>query len=124
METINGRNRKDRRVKTHIQDVSTPPASPLLRGYAGTDEFGLEDPITREQIAAVIWRQAGNPEGSSDLSGFPDGADTSSWASNAMSWAVDTGLFLGDDATGELNPVDNLTRAQAAAVMMRKLTEL
>lgn len=96
----------------------------IFSGYEGTDKFGPEDPITREQIAVVLWRQAGEPVGSGSLSGFPDGADTSSWASNAMSWAVDTGLFLGDDATGELNPVDNLTRAQAAAIMMRKSAEL
>ena len=96
----------------------------IFSGYEGTDKFGPEDPITREQIAVVLWRQAGEPVGSGNLSGFPDGANTSSWASNAMSWAVDTGLFLGDDSTGELNPVDNLTRAQAAAIMMRKSAEL
>lgn len=95
----------------------------IFSGYAGTDKFGPNDPITREQIAVVLWRQAGEPASSGDLSGFPDGADTSSWANDAMTWAVDTGLFLGNDVTGELNPVDGLTRAQAAAVMMRKLTD-
>ena len=60
------------------------------------------------------------PDERGDLSQFPDGSDTSSWALDAVGWAVATELLRGYDNTGELGPGDDLTRAQAAAVFMRQ----
>lgn len=100
--------------------VSWAVGEGIFSGYDG-GAFGPGDPITREQIAVVLWRQAGEPAGTGDLSVFPDGASTSAWASEAMRWAVGEGIFSGNSATGALSPTGNLTRAEAATVMMRYL---
>ena len=91
----------------------------LLTGY-GDDVFGPDDPLTREQLAVVFWRMAGEPAAEADLSQFPDGADTSAWAVGAMRWAVSTGLLEGYTDTGRLDPAGDLTRAQAATVFFRQ----
>ena len=93
----------------------------VFSGYDGGG-FGPDDPIIREQVAVVLWRQAGEPPVESDLSQFKDGSKTSSWALEAMSWAVQEGIFSGNAQTGELMPTGNLTRAEAATVMMRLLS--
>ncbi len=93
----------------------------LMTGYDdGSGRFGPNDELTREQLAVVFWRIAGEPDERGDLAQFPDGSDTSSWALDAVGWAVATELLRGYDNTGELGPGDDLTRAQAAAVFMRQ----
>lgn len=93
----------------------------LMTGYDdGSGRFGPNDELTREQLAVVFWRIAGEPDERGDLTQFPDGSDTSSWALDAVGWAVATELLRGYDNTGELGPGDDLTRAQAAAVFMRQ----
>ena len=74
--------------------------------------FGPGDPLTREQLAAVLWRAAGEPAADADLSAFPDGAEVSPWAADPVEWAVSTGLLRGYNHTGELAPGDPITRAQ------------
>ncbi len=91
----------------------------LLTGY-GDGAFGPDDALTREQLAVVFWRIAGEPAAEADLSRFPDGAETSAWAVGAMQWAVSTGLFEGYTDTGRLDPAGDLTRAQAATVFFRQ----
>ncbi len=49
---------------------------------------------------------------------FNDGDSVSSWAQEAMAWAVKVGLFKGDD-NGSLNPLGNATRAEVATLLMR-----
>ena len=56
--------------------------------------------------------------GRSALNGFTDGEKTSSWASEAMQWAVSAGLFKGDN-TNALNPKGDATRAEVATLMQR-----
>lgn len=94
----------------------------IFSGYSDTGLFGPNDPITREQIAVVLWRQAGEPTSTAGLSQFPDGSETSPWALDAMTWAVEEGIFSGNSTTGELMPTGKLTRAEAATVMMRLLS--
>ena len=53
-----------------------------------------------------------------DMSAFSDGEKVSSWAQEAMAWAVEVGLFKGDD-TGSLNPQGNATRAEVATLLER-----
>ncbi|OUP06259.1 S-layer homology domain-containing protein [Collinsella sp. An2] len=96
----------------------------LMTGY--DDGFGRFDPdaeLTREQLAVVFWRNAGKPGATADLAKFPDGSETSSWAEDAVEWAVSTGLLKGYDNTGELGPSGDLTRAQMATVMYRQANE-
>ena len=100
--------------------VTWAAQSGVFAGYSdGTGRFGPNDKITREQMAVVIWRNNGEPDGSGDLASFPDGWETSAWAAEGMQWAVGEGLLSGYDNTGELDPTGLLTRAQAAAIMMR-----
>ena len=78
--------------------------------------------ITREQIATMIYRYVnylGIDTGArGDVSKFKDGKEVSSWAADAMAWAVEVGLFKGDD-TGSLNPKADATRAEVATLMER-----
>ncbi|WP_087411112.1 S-layer homology domain-containing protein [Collinsella sp. An2] len=91
----------------------------IFSGYDGQALFAPDVTISREQMAVVLWRMQGEPAGTGDLSTFPDGLETDSWATSAMQWAVEAGVFMGNDQTGELMPLQGLTRAQAATVLMR-----
>jgi hypothetical protein len=74
--------------------------------------------VTREQVVTMLYRYAGSPEASGDLTGFPDASSVSAWAADAMSWAVSTGVISGTN-TGLLNPTGTATRAELAAILMR-----
>lgn len=76
-------------------------------------------PITREQLVTMLWRLAGEPALGSGINA-PDAGSVSSWAQQAMSWAMYTGLIEGDE-NGAVTPAATATRAQAAAIMMRYL---
>lgn len=74
--------------------------------------------ITREQLAAMLWRYAGRPAVSGSLASFTDAGRVSSYATDAMRWAVSTGIISGM-GNGLLAPQGNATRAQVAAILMR-----
>ena len=74
--------------------------------------------VTREQLITMLWRYAGSPTYTADLSGYVDTADISSWSEQAMCWAVATGVIEGDENSA-LTPKASTTRAQAAAMFMR-----
>ena len=76
--------------------------------------------VTREQLITMLWRYAGSPTYTADLSGYVDTADISSWAGQAMCWAVATGVIEGDENSA-LTPKASTTRAQAAAMLMRAI---
>ena len=101
-------------------------SSGLMVGYGdGTGRFGVDDALTREQLAVVLWRAAGSPDaGAYDGSAFSDGGDASGWAEPALAWAVKTGVLGGsDDGSGgtELRPTAAITRAEAATMLARRL---
>lgn len=101
----------------YAKAIAWAVAEGVADGY-GEGLFGPNDAITREQLAAMLWRYAGSPEADGDLSVFADGADTSSWAEQAMSWAVARGLLTGVD-NDRLAPGGQATRAQTATILMR-----
>lgn len=101
----------------YAKAIAWAVAEGVADGY-GEGLFGPNDAITREQLAAMLWRYAGSPEADGDLSVFADGADTSSWAQQAMSWAVSLGLINGVDSD-RLAPKGQATRAQTATILMR-----
>ena len=72
--------------------------------------------IPREQLATMLWRAAGSPEAKGALTNFNDAASVSSWATQAMTWAVEQGLISGM-GDGALNPQGNATRAQLAVIL-------
>ena len=83
-----------------------------------SDGTNPEGTITREQLAAMLYRYSGSPETEADLSGYPDSGDVSGWAADAMAWAVETGLITGGDG-GKLLPGTGTDRAQLATILMR-----
>ena len=88
----------------------------------GTKQFQGGADVTREQVAVFLMRYAealGMDVSKRAEIDFPDAGEVSSYARDAMSWAVANGLFTGDDVTGELNPTDGAARAEVAAVLMR-----
>lgn len=80
----------------------------------GTDPNGA---ITREQLAAMLYRFEGSPVVTGSLSAYPDATAVSDWAADAMVWATETGLING--INGYLKPQDGATRAQLATMLMR-----
>lgn len=97
----------------------------IVKGIT-TTQFDPDAPVTREQLAVILYRYTGEYKKSdvsktAALSGFPDAAKVSGWAKPAVSWAVGTGLISGT-AKGNLNyiaPQNQSTRAQIAMIMMR-----
>ena len=73
--------------------------------------------ITREQLVTMLYRYAGSPKADGSLSSFADAAGVSAYAADAMQWAVANGIVNGSN--GKLNPQNNATRAQVAAILMR-----
>ncbi len=73
--------------------------------------------ITREQLVTMLYRYAGSPAANGSLDSFSDAASVNSYAVNAMQWAVENGIVNGSN--GKLNPQNNATRAQVAAILMR-----
>ena len=80
--------------------------------------FGPDDPVTREQMITFLYRFAGKPSGTGSLTGFPDAGKVSSWAVDAMKWAIGKGIIKGN-SDGTLNPKGTATRAQFAAIVHR-----
>ncbi|MCD7860411.1 MAG: S-layer homology domain-containing protein [Oscillospiraceae bacterium] len=92
----------------------------------GTGAFSPDAPVTREQLVSLLWRYAavqGLDTETSDgyATAFPDGADVSAWADDAMAWAVGAALIVGRD-DGTLDPAAAVTRAETAVVIQRFLT--
>jgi hypothetical protein len=91
----------------------------IVKGTSETtfDPYGT---ITREEIATMLYRYAGNnaQADASALDAFVDGAQVSDWAENAMAWAVEEGYMNGKGAN-DLQPQATATRAEIAALAVR-----
>lgn len=85
------------------------------------NKFQPESNISREQMAAILYRYTAPEQATGSLEAYPDGAAVSAWASDAMIWAVSSGLIGGDD-NGNLNPGGSATRAQVATILERFIT--
>ena len=77
-----------------------------------------EGKITREQLATMLWRYAGNPSVSGRMTGFVDADQISGYAEDAMLWATKAGI-IGGKGNGQLDPKGYATRAEVAAMLMR-----
>lgn len=81
----------------------------------GTDAMGA---LTREQLATMLWRFAGEPTSAYSLSAYTDASSVSDYAETAMAWAVENGIITGMTDT-TIEPQGTATRAQCAAMLMR-----
>lgn len=97
-------------------------ANGIVGGY-GNGLFGPEDNITREQLAAILWRYAGSPGSSHSLDAFTDAGQISDWAMDAMRWANENGVLNGD-GSGHLIPRGNATRAHVAQMIQNFLENI
>ncbi|MEE0509904.1 MAG: S-layer homology domain-containing protein [Peptococcaceae bacterium] len=97
----------------------------IVSGYSDT-QFGPNDPITREQMAAILHNYSAykgqDVSARADLSKYSDADQVSSWAETVLSWANAEGLINGMTAT-TIDPQGQATRAQVAAIFQRYLEE-
>jgi len=78
--------------------------------------------ITREQLVVMLFRAYGNPFAENRLNNFADGNQVSSWAREAMNWAIVQGM-IGVGST-RLNPQGNASRAESVAMLYRMVDRL
>ena len=101
--------------------IAWAAANGIVNGVGG-NKFAPSEPVTREQLAAIFFRYAKAEAPEADvLSGYPDAESVSTYARDAMAWAVSTGLVTGSkEADGTyLAPQGLAAREQAAAILMR-----
>lgn len=89
----------------------------IVSGYTN-GKFGPNDTITREQLAVILYRYAGSPTNNQHALQFTDARNVSTYAKEAMQWAVEAGIISGTD-NHTLQPQANATRAETAAMLMR-----
>lgn len=93
----------------------------IISGY-DSEQFGMDDNVTREQIAAALYRYAQHKgydiSRKSNLDGFIDAFRISDWAEDAVAWANASGIITGKTST-TLEPLEQATRAEVAAMLVR-----
>lgn len=105
----------------YAQAVAWAAANGIVQGVSDS-RFAPNVPVTREQMATILYRYANHAgvagESSGSLDGFRDASAVSGYAVQAMGWAVDRGLIsgVGDQ---RLSPGGSATRAQVAAILQR-----
>ena len=101
--------------------VAWAAAEHIVAGYGG-GLFGPEDQVTREQLAAILYRYAAykgyDVSSRASLDQFADQQDIASYARTAVSWAKAVGLLSGRSG-GLLAPAGSASRAEAAAILHR-----
>lgn len=100
--------------------VNWAAANGVVSGVSETG-FGPNNALTREQLALILYRFAQykgyDVTGTSDLAAYADGSSVSSWAAEAMGWAVDAGLISGVGGN-QIAPTGTASRAQVAQILM------
>jgi len=105
----------------YVNAVAWAQKKGIIAGY-GNGMFGPDNSITREQLAAMIWKYAGSPAAadSQGLASFKDAEEISAYAQNALAWANQKGIINGKCGT-LLDPKGPATRAEAAQIMQNFL---
>jgi hypothetical protein len=88
----------------------------IVSGY-GNGKFGAGDSITREQLAVILYRYSGSSDVSATLESFTDAGNASTYAVDALSWAVQNGIMSGK-GNGILDPKGTASRAEVATMLM------
>lgn len=107
--------------KYYAKAVVWASGNGLVNGF-GDGSFRPDEPVTREQIAAILYRymacKGGSVTARADLSGFPDAGQISGYAREPLAWAKAEGLINGAD-WGGLHPGASATRAETAEILSR-----
>ena len=119
---VNGRSGfSDVQYNGYYEDAVTWAADNSIVNGTSTTTFSPNANVTREQMAAILYRYAQhkkyNTAASSGLNGFTDHASVSGYAAASLEWAVSEKLVNG--SAGKLMPTGNATRAQVAAILHR-----
>ena len=111
----------DVQYNSYYEDAVTWAADNNIVNGTSTTTFSPNANVTREQMAAILYRYAQykkyNTAASSSLNGFTDYATVSGYAVTPMQWSVAEKLINGN--AGKLMPTGNATRAQVAAILHR-----
>lgn len=101
--------------------INWAAANGIVNGIT-TTTFGPDNAITREQMAAILYRYAQfkgyDVSASNNLTNYTDASQISAYAATAMQWANAEGLITGNTTT-TINPTGNATRAEVATILMR-----
>lgn len=95
----------------------------IVSGYSDT-AFGSNDSVTREQLAAMLWKYAQNRNAdvsvgeNTNILSYQDAAEISEYAIPAIQWACGAGVMSGKTG-GYLDPTGTATRAEAAQMLMK-----
>ena len=92
----------------------------IVTGYSRT-RFGSNDPVSREQIATLLWRYAGSPSAGS-AQNFADRNQISDYAADAVNWARANGIVNGRPGN-RFDPKANATRAEVATILRNFLSQ-
>lgn len=94
--------------------VAWASANGVMSGY-DSGAFGADDPVTREQMAAILWRCEGSPAAEAGTD-FADESSIAAYAGTAVDWAHANGIVAGKE--GNLfDPKGSLTRSQTAVIL-------
>ena len=107
--------------KYYAQAVAWTAENGIVSGYSAS-RFGPESAITREQLAAILYRYAAykgyDVSALASLTGYADSSLVASYAKTPFAWAVQAGIISGTGAN-RLSPSTGATRTQVAAMLMR-----
>lgn len=103
----------------YAEAVAWSSARGIVSGY-GNGLFGPGDNITREQLAVMLWRYAGEPAATNKELHFNDADEVSGYALDALIWAIENNIINGK-GSGILDPRGQTTRAQVAQMLMNYL---
>lgn len=92
----------------------------IVTGNTATT-FNPEGNISRQDIAVILYRYAGNPTATGSVTSFTDNAKIDAYALTAMKWAVGSGIIGGSN--NKLTPTGQASRAQVAAMLHRFFTK-
>ena len=103
----------------YAKAASWTSANGIMSGYT-SGLFGADDPVTREQMAAILWRYAGEPAAEAGQD-YADEAGIAAFARTAVDWARANSVINGKEGN-RFDPKGTLTRAQTAVILYRYLT--
>ena len=119
---------RDVKAEQYYTEAVRWAASEGIMGGYDSNYFGTHDPVTREQLAAILWRfakYAGKDVSvgeDTNILSYNDVFDMSEYAIPAMQWACGSGVIMGKDVSGGgmvLLPKNNATRGEIAVMLMR-----
>lgn len=94
--------------------------SGLINGYPD-GRFGVDDPVTRQQVATILWRWAGSPDASAE--DYADETAVAAYARTAVDWSRSNGILAGRD-DGRFAPSDSATRVEVVSALYQYRTHL